>query len=149
MERLLVTTFDDAYEVLEPKFKALERRLLRAVVKTDYERKEVRRRIAEALFTEAFGRNCPWPVFGRTLRRIQRLGYTNVERRYHVACLYAQWCRWNPEHDDREARRLLDEAERRIRRLPRGDVRREELLANLAELRARTGFQPGPGPGAR
>ncbi|PTL80442.1 hypothetical protein [Vitiosangium sp. GDMCC 1.1324] len=145
MDQLLVTTFESSFEELEPRFAALERRLLRSVVKTEFEQREVRRRIAEALFTEAFGRNCPWPVFGCTLRRIQRLGYTDVERRYHVACLYAQWCGEHPEHDAREARRLLDEAERRIRRLPRGNTRREELLARLLALRARTGFQSGPG----
>jgi hypothetical protein len=114
------------------------------VVKTEFERREVRRRIAEALFTEAFGRNCPWSVFGRTLRRIQRLGYTDVERRYHVASLYAQWCGAHPEHDARKARRALDEVERRIRCLPRGNRRREELRVRLSELRARTGFQSGP-----
>lgn len=145
MEQLLVETFDDSFEVLEPGFVALERRLLRSVVKTESEKREVRRRIAEALFTEAFGRDCPWPILGRTLRRIQRLGYTDVERRYHVASLYVQWCGAHPEHDAREAYRLLDEAEQRIRRLPRGNTRREELLARLSALRARTGFQSGPG----
>jgi hypothetical protein len=145
IEQLLVTTLDDSFKELEPKFMALERQLLRSVVKTRFERREVKRRIAETLFTEAFGRNCPWPVFGCTLRRIQRLGYSHSERRYHVACLYAQWCRWNPEHDDRGARRLLDEAEQRIRRLPRDHWRRKGLLKKLSELRARTGFQSGPG----
>ncbi len=145
MEQLLVTTLEDSFEVLEPKFTALERHLLRSVAKTDVERREIRRRIAETLFTEAFGRNCPWPVFGRTLRRIQRLGYTDVERRYHVACLYVQWCGAHPEHDTREAHRLLDDAEWRIRRLPRGNQLREELLVRLSQFRARTGFQSGPG----
>ncbi len=141
VDQLLVKTFGDSFEELEPKFKALERELLRSVVKTEYERQEVRRRIAETLFTEAYGRNCPWPVFGRTLRRIHRLGYSNVERRYHVACLYAQWCRRHPRHDDREARRMLNEAERRIQRLPRDSNLREWLLTALSELRAQTGFQ--------
>ncbi len=145
IDQLLVTTLNDAFEVLEPKFEALEKHLLHSVVRTDFERREVRRRIAETLFTEAFGRNCPWAVFERTLRRIQRLGYSHSERRYHVACLYAQWCRWHPEHDDREARRMLDETEQRIRRLPRDHWRRKGLLKKLSELRARTGFQSGPG----
>ncbi|MGZ3461371.1 MAG: hypothetical protein ACXU86_23010 [Archangium sp.] len=140
-----MTTFEDSFEELEPKFKALERHLLRSVVKTDFERREVRRRIAETLFTEAFGRNCPWPTFGCTLRRIHRLGYSHTERRYHVACLYAQWCRGHPEHDDREARRMLDEAEQRIRCLPRDHWRRKGLLKKLSALRARTGFQSGAG----
>ncbi|MGZ3459273.1 MAG: hypothetical protein ACXU86_12315 [Archangium sp.] len=142
MDQLLVKTFDDSFEELEPKFKALERRLLRSVVKTKYERQEVQRRIAETLFTESYGRNCPWPVFGPTLRRIQRLGYSHVERRYHVACLYARWCHRHPQHDAREARRMLDETERSIRHLPHDSSLREGLLHALSELRAQTGFQP-------
>ena len=142
LDQALVSSFKDSFEELEPRFKSLERHLLRSVVKTAYERQEVQRRIAETLFTEAYGRNCPWPIFGRTLRRIQRLGYSNVERRYHVACLYAQWCRRHPQHDDRQARRMLDEAELSIRRLPRGSNLREGLLKALSGARARTGFQP-------
>lgn len=144
IDELLVTTFNDSFEELEPRFIALERRLLRSVVKTELERREVKRRIAETLFTEAFGRDCPWPVFERTLLRIQRLGYSHSERRYHVACLYVQWCQRHPEHDAREARRMLDEAEWRIRRLPREHWRRKGLLKKLLQLRARSGFPSGP-----
>jgi hypothetical protein len=103
-DQLIVATQDDSFEELEARYKALERNLLKSVVKTDFERKELRRRVAERLFTEAFGHDSPWPVFGRALRRIQRLGYSNVERRYHVACLYAMWCERHPEHDPRDAR---------------------------------------------
>lgn len=145
IDQLLVASFNASFEELEPRFQALRQRLLRSVVKTEAERREVRRRIAETLFTEAFGRDCPWSILGPALRRIQRLGYSHTERRYHVACLYAQWCRRHPEHDDRDARLMLDEAERRIRRLPREHWRRKGLLRRLSELRARTGFQSGPG----
>lgn len=144
IDRLLASSFRDSFEALESKFKDLEQELLRSVVRTDFERREVRRRIAETLFTQAFAQSCPWPLFGRALRRIRRLGYSNIERRYHVASLYAQWCREHPEHDDREARRLLKEAERRIHHLPRGHRQHEPLLKQLADLRARTGFQPEP-----
>ncbi|WPB73518.1 hypothetical protein KYC5002_31245 [Archangium violaceum] len=143
LEQTLVTSFDDSFETLESRFKALERQLLRSVVTTAYERQEVQRRIAEAIFTEAYGHDCPWPIFGRTLRRIHRLGYSNVERRYHVACLYARWCQRHPQHDNREARRLLDDTERSIRRLPHSSNLRKGLLSALAELRVQTGFQTG------
>jgi hypothetical protein len=146
LEQTLVDSFNDSFEALESRFKSLERHLLRSVVTTAYERQEVRRRIAEAIFTEAYGNDCPWPVFGRTLRRIHRLGYSNVERRYHVACLYARWCQQHPRHDNREARRMLDEAERSIRRLPHGNSLRQWLLSALSELRAQTGFQAGATP---
>jgi hypothetical protein len=143
LDAIVVATFKDSYEELEPRFKALERRLL-AREDSDFMRREIRRRIAERLFTEAHARNCPWPVFGPTLRRMQRLGYSDVERRFHVAALYAVWSQRHPEHDPREARELLDEAERRIRRLPRGHPYRLELLENLGELRTRTGLGAAP-----
>jgi 16S rRNA C967 or C1407 C5-methylase (RsmB/RsmF family) len=139
LDAMHLATMADSFEALRPKYKALERRLL-ALENSDFMRREVRRRIAERLFTAAFARNCPWPVFGRALRRLQQLGYTDVERRYHVAALYAQWSRTHPERDSREAHELLEEAERRIRRLPRTHRYREELLERLEDLRARTGF---------
>lgn len=146
LEQTLVDSFDDSFDTLESRFKLLERHLLRSVVTTAYERQEVRRRIAEAIFTEAYGHDCPWTVFGRTLRRIHRLGYSNVERRYHVACLYARWCQRHPRHDNREARRMLDETERSIRCLPHENSLRQWLLRALSELRAQTGFQEGATP---
>jgi hypothetical protein len=112
------------------------------MVKSAFERRELRRRIAERLFTEAFSHDCPWPVFRRTLRRIQRLGYSNVERRYHVASLYAMWRGRHPEHDPHEARWLLDETERCLLRLSRSSRLRQELLRALAEKRRETALLP-------
>lgn len=149
LDETLLATLQESFEELEPRFKALERRLL-AVESSDFGRCEIRRRITEMLFTEAFARDCPWPIFGRLLRRIHRLGYSDVERRYHVAALYALWCHRHPEHDSREARQRLDDVERRILHLPRGHARRSELLQQLAGLRARTGFSGvARPPGAR
>ena len=137
----LVAAADAPFEEVEASMRSFERRMLEAAGGA-WERRELRRRIAEDLLTEAFGRNEPWPVFGRMLRRIQRLGYSHVERRFHVAALYALWCRAHPEHDSTSARRLLEEAERSALRLPRGHVRRKQILGSLASIRARAGFQP-------
>ncbi|WP_224248627.1 hypothetical protein [Hyalangium gracile] len=141
LEQLLATTLDDSYEQLEPRFKKLEKQLLAAAA-SDFERTEIQRRIAERLFSEAFARNCPWPIFSRPLRRLQRLGYSNLERRYHVVTFYALWCGRQPDHDSREARRLLEDLEGRIRRLPRGGRLRRGLSKGLEEVRAQAGFIP-------
>lgn len=137
IEQLLVSSFNGSFAEFESKFRTLERRLLREVVRTANERTEVKRRIAETLFTEAFARGSAWPEFSRALRRIRRLGYSHVERRYHVASLYAQWCHEHSAHDAAGARRLLDEAERSIQRLPRGSRIRAGLMKELAALRTR------------
>lgn len=139
---LIVATTNDSFEQLEPKFKALQKRLI-ASATSDFERLEIRRRIAEELFNAAFGLNCPWAVFRQALRRIERLGYTDVERRYHIAALYALWSQAHPERAP-DARRMLDEAEQRLLRLPRGHIYRTELLEQLVGLRARTGFHARP-----
>ena len=137
IDQLRASSFDDSYAELESRFRALEQRLLLQVARTATERRELKRRIAETLFTEAFARQAAWPEFSRALRRILRLGYSHVERRYHVASLYAQWCHEHPEHDSSRARRLLDDAERSIQRLPRDSHTRSGLLKELAALRAR------------
>lgn len=46
----------------------------------------------------AYLRNIPWEDFKRALRRIQRLGYTSVERRVHVAVPFSRWAQLHPEH---------------------------------------------------
>jgi hypothetical protein len=143
LDRLIADSSGLPFPQVEPALKALETRLSRQATSRP-ERMEIRRRIAEALFTEAYARDCAWPVLGRTLRRIQRLGYSNVERRYHVAALYALWCQRHPEHPNWEARRLLDDAQRSLMRLPRRHAYRMELLERLTGLRARTGFSPAP-----
>jgi hypothetical protein len=140
--QIIVETSGAPFELMEARHKALERYLLRSVAKTAFEQRELQRRIAERLFTEAFAHDCPWPVFGRWLRRVQRLGYSNVERRYHVACLYAMWCARHPEHDPREARRLLDDTERSLLRLPRSSRLRQGLLGALTQKRRETGLAP-------
>src|SRR5436190_7718383 len=53
----------------------------------DWEALEYRRRIAEALFTEAYSRNLDWPRFSGAMERIHALGFTNLERQAHVAIL--------------------------------------------------------------
>lgn len=144
--QLIVATSNDSFAELEPKFKALQKRLV-ATASSETERREIRRRIAEELVNAAFGLNCPWPIFGRTLRHIQRLGYTDVERRYHIAALFVLWSQQHPDQAPK-ARRLLDEAEQRLLRLPHQHLYRRELLERLAKLRARTGLRWSDAPRA-
>jgi hypothetical protein len=142
MGKALIAGADTPFEDVEALMRGFERRMLE-VAGSRWERGELKRRVAETLFTEAFGRNEPWPVLGRLLRRIQRLGYSHVERRFHVAALYALWSREHPEHA-RRAHRLLEEAVRRARRLPRNHARRRQIEGSLADIRARAGLNPFP-----
>ena len=134
--RLIVATSKGSFAELEPKFMALQRRLV-ATAHSKSERTEIRRRIAEELVNAAFGLNCPWPVFAQALNRIQRLGYSDVERRYHIAALFVLWSQQHPAHAA-EAGECLRVAEQRLLRLPTQHLYRRELLGQLVELRART-----------
>src|SRR5690348_1795703 len=64
LARLFVALRHAPYEQYEREFLALQRRML-TKDKTDWEKRETRRRIAEELLLGAYGRNVPWSDFGR------------------------------------------------------------------------------------
>ena len=140
--QLYVSLRDAPFEQYEREFLSLQRRLL-AQDKTDWERRETRRRIAEEIFLGAWGANSPWKDFGRSLRRIRRLGYTNVERRVHVAILFAQWAKFHPEHLP-AARRMLDLSERHFQSLSPEHVQYKDMKGSLELIRQEKEFRQGP-----
>jgi hypothetical protein len=73
----------------------------------------------------------PGEEFGPALRRVQRLGFSNLAMRFHIACLYVQSLHLFPERAP-EAWALLDDTRRRLLRLRRGHFLRQEGLEALA-----------------
>ncbi len=114
----------------------LQKRWLREA-RTEAERQRIRRGIAEDLVTLAYSFNRPWVEFGRCLRHVQRLGFSNLALRVHVACLYVQSLELFPRKA-REAWMMLDAAERGVRRLRRDNPLREEHLESIAHAKAVT-----------
>jgi hypothetical protein len=95
-------------------FDELEQALLkleaeRAASVEEPEAREIRQRVAEELLMGAYVRNVDWSQFSKPLTRIQTLGYSNLERQVHVACLFARWAHRRQEHED-EAIALLAHA---------------------------------------
>lgn len=121
-------------------FAELERTLLAhqqswlRVAKTPKERLTIKRRTAEDILLGAYGRECTWKEFNRALRRTEQLGYENVGRRAHVACLFAMTANQFPDQADR-ARRKLDEAERRVLHLRKDHPTRMEFLEEISHIR--------------
>ncbi len=140
ISQLYVSLCDAQFEQYEREFLTLQRWLL-AKDETDWERLESRRRIAEEILLGAWGTNSPWEDFGRALRRIRRLGYTNVERRVHVAILFARWAKLHPEHLP-EARRTLDIAERHFLALSPDDSQYNDMKRSLELIRTEEEFAP-------
>ncbi len=80
---------DAPYEELKRALLEVEKRWLREA-KTEVERQQTRRSIAEDLVSQAYSFDMPWEEFGQWLRRVQRLGFSNLALRVHIACLYVQ-----------------------------------------------------------
>ncbi|QRK09545.1 hypothetical protein JQX13_05250 [Archangium violaceum] len=139
LARLYVSLLDASYTQYEREFLVLQRRLL-STCETSWEQLETRRRVAEELLMGAYSRGVPWADFGRALKRIRRLGYSNVERRVHVAILFARWSTLYPEHRP-AARRLLDVAERHFLAAPRDVPLYESMRQSLELIRRDPGFE--------
>lgn len=131
---------DASFPDFERAFLSHQRERLRSAA-SPLERLEVRRRTAEDILTGAFSRTCTWKDLKRALQRIERLGYTDLGRRVHVASLFAQ-CTGDFPQGMKWARRLVDEAERRLRSVRKDHPLREEGLAELARIRRMTGWEP-------
>ncbi len=121
------------YEERRRALMALEKRWLREE-NTEAGRQRTRRGIAEDLVTLAYSFNKPWPEFGRCLRRVQQLGFSNLALRVHIACLYVQSLHLFPRQA-REAWEMLDDAERRVHRLRLKNPLRREHLQSLAHAK--------------
>lgn len=127
---------DAPYEEVVRALRDFEKRRLNDA-RTPAERLAIQRSTAEDLLSQAFAHGRGWKDFGPLLRRIQRLGYSNLYLRTHVACLYVQALPSFPKQA-REAFALLEDAERRVKRLPKLRPVRAELLAAIARARSAT-----------
>ncbi|WP_375772258.1 hypothetical protein NR798_15660 [Archangium gephyra] len=121
------------YEQCKRELLQLEKRWLRKA-NTSAQRLSVQRIIASTILTEAYGDRMPWKEFGRWLRRIQQLGFRDLGMRVHVTCLYVQLLHLFPRQA-REAWGMLEDAERRVRRLRRENPLREEHMEAIAHAR--------------
>ncbi len=101
---------------------------------TEVERQQTRRNIAEDLVSQAYSFDMPWEEFGQWLRRVQRLGFSNLAMRVHIACLYVQSLHLFPRRA-REAWEMLEDAERRVLRLRKEHFLRKESLNAIAHAK--------------
>jgi hypothetical protein len=125
---------DAPYEEIKRALLELEKRWLREA-KTEVERQQTRRSIAEDLVSQAYSFDMPWEEFGQWLRRVQRLGFSNLALRVHIACLYVQSLHLFPRRA-REAWDMLEDAERRVLRIRKGHFLRKESLNAIAHAKA-------------
>lgn len=121
------------FEVAVLVLKDFERRFLREA-RTPAERLHIQRLTTKDILVQAYGDARPWKDFGPHLRRMRRLGYPNLQIRVLIACLYVQSLALFPERAW-DAFALLDEAERRVKRLSRTHHSRQHRLDGIAQAR--------------
>jgi len=121
-------------------YEQLEKKLLKEA-HSPFERREIQRRItADVLRATAPG---GWSGFAPRLRRMERLGYTDIDDRVLVCVLTAQASAGAPA-GIRKATELIADLERRSRRLD--PERRREIGHALERARQFAGIDHDPGP---
>ncbi len=95
---------------------------------------EIQRINAKTILTEAYTPGVTWAEFGPLLRRCQRLGFADITHEIHVACLFVQSLPCFPKKA-REAFAMIEEVERKLRRIPKSHYLRREGMQAVTHAR--------------
>lgn len=132
------------FEIAEREYLALQKRLLEGA-RTNWERRHIKRLIAHDILNVAHPRAKSWEEFSRVLRRIKRLGFIDLDNQVHTACLALLWMSSHDQDRAPLAWAMMEDAERRLRRIRQGHFRREEGLDAIASVKqqvAKKGLTP-------
>lgn len=130
------------YEDFKDALLGLEKQWLREA-RTPAEALEIRRGIAEDILTQSFRGAALAPEFLRNLRRVLRLGFSNLSMRVHVTCMFVQSLPYLPR-SAREAWELLLATQGRVRRLRHASPLRAEFIEALAHAKQEVGWPLSP-----
>ncbi len=122
-------------------YKRLETQLLKDEALTASEQRELRRRIAEDLLTAAS--EGPWRLFSPYLRRMERLGYSGLDRRL-LACVLSAMASKGCPAGRRKTAELIADIERRTRGRKYHPAHREEINSALERARRLAGLETEP-----
>ncbi|WPB73284.1 hypothetical protein KYC5002_30020 [Archangium violaceum] len=129
----------------------LQKKLLREA-ETEWERRHIRRLVAHHILSFAHFKARTWAEYHGALLRVRRLGYPSLEYRMHAACETLEWA---ADHDPTKAQlgwAMVEDAERRLRRMRRGHHVRKQALAAIASVKqrvSRKGLTPPITPGTQ
>jgi hypothetical protein len=136
-----------SFETAEREYLALQKKLLERA-RTEWERRHIKRLIAHDILNVAHPRAKSWEEFSRVLRRVKRLGFIDLENQVHTACLALLWMSSHDRDRAPMAWAMVEDAERRLRRIRQGHFRREEGLDAITSVKqqvAKKGLtQPEP-----
>lgn len=109
--------------------KILERNLIKNVPIQKYQT-EIKRRCAEMYFSYCLENNTDWKITKSALKKLESLGYTNIERRGHFAILLNIYAK-NTSKAKKTAKSRAIEALRRVKCMKKSNLLRQNYEANL------------------
>jgi len=115
---------------------SFQKKLLRDA-ETDRERQHIRRLVAHNILTFAYSTANTWTEYDRALRRVQRLGYLNVDYQSRAAGFTLLWIADNDPSKAPLGWAMVADAERRLLRMRRGNLVRKQALAAIASVKQR------------
>jgi hypothetical protein len=136
-----------SFEEGEREWLELQKKLL-PLARTEGERLHTRRLIAMQILDFAHKQARTWEEYQRALRRVRRLGYISVQHRLSVASMTLLWSSRHAPDKAPLGWALLEDVERRLRRIRRGNFLRDgglDVVADVKQQVARRGLLP-PSP---
>lgn len=123
-------------EMGEREYMAFQKKLLRRA-ETEWESQHIRRLVAHSILRFAYSMARTWTEYQRALRRVQRLGYLNVDYQSRAANFTLLWLADNDPTKAPLGWAMVEDAERRLLRMRRGNQVRKQALAAIASVKQR------------
>jgi hypothetical protein len=98
IESILIRKPPLSFEEMLEEYQKVEAELVEEAGDDEFEIVETRRRIAEWILTAAFLRDQPFEVCERSWNHLVQLGFSNLDKKCTMTCIYADCC-WENEQD--------------------------------------------------
>ena len=125
IDRFVVLNFEASPAKFQKNLATLESSLT-VELRHASQRLELQRRCAELYLSHCIENNESWTLVRRALEKLEKLGYSNVERRSHFAVILANYSRNTPEALDK-SKHCSRIALSRIRRLEKSNYLRQHM----------------------
>lgn len=123
-------------EMGEREYLAFQKKLLRQA-NDELESQHIRRLVAHSILRLAHSMARTWTEYRKALRRVQRLGYLNVDYQSRAANFTLLWTTDNDPTRAALGWAMVEDAERRLLRMRRGNPTRKQALTAIANVKQR------------
>jgi hypothetical protein len=116
-------------------------RKMQAKARTAHVRREMARRVHEVILSRACMLPQPEATLLLELKRMNRLGFSSLERRVHIAAMLGRWIQLGKK-DSPVVRPFIADTASRVLRMRKGRLRKD-LQESVDRAMARTGMKSG------